>query len=153
KARVLDLAAGRGRHALLLATSGFDVTAVDRDAEALASLSATAAHMGVTLTTEVRDLEAESEVDLGAARFDLVLVFHCLHRPLFPAIVRSVAPGGLLFYETFLVGQAQRGRPTNPAFLLEPGELPARVAPLVVLRQREGDVDGALVASVVARRD
>ncbi|MDP1570387.1 MAG: rhodanese-like domain-containing protein [Vicinamibacterales bacterium] len=153
KARALDLAAGRGRHALLLAASGFAVTAVDRDADALAALAEAAARVGAPLVTEVRDLETGDEVDLGEARFDLVLVFHYLHRPLFPAIVRALAPGGVLFYETFLAGQAERGHPKNPAFLLDPGELVTRVAPLTVLAQREGEVDGKLMASVVARRD
>jgi rhodanese-related sulfurtransferase len=153
KARVLDLAAGRGRHALLMAASGFEVTAIDRDAEALASLRETAARAGVVVATEGRDLETGDDVDLGDGRFDLVLVFNYLHRPLFPAIVRSIAPGGLLFYETFLAGQAERGHPRNPAFLLEPGELALRVAPLTVLRGREGDVDGKFVASIVARRE
>lgn len=153
KARVLDVASGRGRHALLLAASGFEVTAVDRDAEALAWLASTAARVGVAITTEARDLETGDAVDLGEARFDVVLVFNYLHRPLFPAIVRALAPGGVLFYETFLVGQAARGRPKNPAFLLEPGELASRVAPLVVVRQREGEVDGKLMSAVVARRE
>jgi rhodanese-related sulfurtransferase len=153
RARVLDVAAGRGRHALLMAASGFDVTAVDRDGDVLAWLAATAERAGVAITTETRDLETEGEVDLGDGRFDLVLVFNYLHRPLFPAIVKAVAPGGVLFYETFLVGQAERGHPKNPAFLLEPGELALRVAPLAVLRQREGDVDGKLMAAIVARRE
>jgi SAM-dependent methyltransferase len=97
----------------------------------------------------VRDLESEP-VELGDEAYDLVVVTHYLHRPLFPALVRALAPGGVLLYETFTKGQAARGRPTNPAFLLEPGELPRLVAPLEVLRQREGDVDGKLIASVVA---
>jgi hypothetical protein len=80
-------------------------------------------------------------------------VFSYLHRPVFPALLRALAPGGLLFYETFLVGQQERGHPKNPAFLLEPGELAARVAPLTVLRSREGDYDGKLVASVVASQN
>ena len=72
--------------------------------------------------------------------------------PLFPRLVKAVAPGGVLVYETFLVSQAERGHPRNPAFLLEPGELPRLVHPLEVLRSREGDFDGAMLASVVARR-
>ena len=65
---------------------------------------------------------------------------------------RALAPGGLLLYETFTTAQAARGKPTNPDFLLEPGELVARVAPLEVLRQREGDFEGRMVASVAARK-
>jgi SAM-dependent methyltransferase len=149
--RVADVAAGRGRHALLLAAAGFLVTAFDRDAAAMARVRDLAARCDWSLTTEVRDLEAEG-ADLGDAAFDAIVVTHYLHRPLFPAIVRALAPGGVLLYETFTTAQALRGKPTNPAFLLEPGELPRLVAPLEVLRAREGDVDGRMVASVVARK-
>jgi hypothetical protein len=82
-----------------------------------------------------------------------VLVFNYLHRPLMPAIVDAVAPGGLLFYETFTVDQAARGRPTSPAHLLQHGELPMLVAPLTVIRARDGEVSGRMMAGVVARRD
>jgi rhodanese-related sulfurtransferase len=148
--RVLDLAAGRGRHSLLFAAAGFPVTALDRDADRLARLAAMAQSMGAPITTRAVDLEAGTP-DLGDGVYDLVLVTHYLHRPLMPALVRAVAPNGLLIYETFTRAQAARGRPTNPAFLLEPGELPTLVAPLDVLRSREGDVEGRAVASVVAR--
>ena len=149
--RVLDVAAGRGRHALLFAAAGFDVTAVDRDAAGLARLAIIAAAMGLPLTTRVQDLEV-ADVDLGDGAFDLVLVTNYLHRPLMPALRRAVADGGVLVYETFTLAQAARGRPTNPAYLLAPGELPQLVAPLAVVRSREGEVEGRDVASVVAVR-
>lgn len=149
--RVLDVAAGRGRHALLFAAAGWPVTAVDRDALRMATLAAMATRLDWPVTTLVRDLEA-GEVDLGEAAFDLVVVTHYLHRPLLPVLVRALAADGVLVYETFTTAQAARGKPTNPAFLLEPGELPRLVAPLVVERQREGEVDGRMVASVVARK-
>jgi rhodanese-related sulfurtransferase len=147
--RVLDVAAGRGRHALLLAAAGFTVTAIDRDAARMHALETTAARLAWPVETVVRDLEARG-VDLGDSAYDLIVVTHYLHRPLFPALVRALAPGGVLLYETFTIGQAARGRPTNPAFLLGPGELSQLVAPLSVVRQRDGDVNGKLVASVVA---
>ena len=149
--RVLDVAAGRGRHALLFAAAGFDVTAVDRDAARLTHLAAIAAAMGLSLTTRAQDLEV-ADVDLGDGAFDLVLVTNYLHRPLMPALRRAVAPGGVLIYETFTLAQAARGRPANPAFLLAPGELPRLVAPLEVVRSREGEVEGRDVASLVAVR-
>ena len=147
--RVLDVAAGRGRHTLLLAGAGLAVTAVDRDEAKMTRLADLAGRLGLTITTEVRDLEAGAAA-LGEAAYDLVVVTHYLHRPLFPALVRAVAPDGVLLYETFTAAQAARGKPTHPAFLLEPDELPRLVAPLQVIRQREGDVDGRMVASVVA---
>jgi len=149
--RSLDVACGRGRHALLLAAAGFPVEAVDRDAGLIDELRATAERLELPIRAEVRDLEAGT-ADLGTDAYDLVLVFHYLHRPLFPALVRALAPGGLLLYETFTVEQARRGRPKNPDFLLEPGELRRIVAPLVVLREREGEFEGRMVAGVAARK-
>lgn len=149
--RVADVAAGRGRHALLLAAAGFSVTAFDRDAAAMARLDERAARLQWPLRTVLQDLESDG-ADLGHEAFDAIVVTHYLHRPLMPALVRALAPGGWLIYETFTTAQAARGRPTNPAFLLQPGELPRLVAPLEVVRQREGDVDGRMVASVVARK-
>ena len=149
---VLDVACGRGRHALYLARAGFRVTAVDRDAKALAAVRDSARTLGLDLTTRMLDLETSPPPDLGDAVYDAIVVFNYLHRPLFPALTRAVRAGGRLVYETFTVAQAARGRPTNPDFLLQPGELQTLVAPLTVLREREGEVDGRFVASVIAER-
>lgn len=149
--RALDVACGRGRHALWLAAAGFEVEAVDRDTEALTALARRASELGLGAATRVADLE-QPATSLGVACYDLVVVFRYLHRPLFPAIRRALRPGGVLVYETFTAAQATRGRPTNPAFLLQSGELRALVAPLEVVRQHEGDVGGEMLAGVVARR-
>ena len=149
---MLDLACGRGRHALYLARAGFRVRAVDRDAGAIADLRDTAGRLGLDVTCDVLDLETTPPPGLGDACYDAVVVFHYLHRPLFPAIGRALVRGGLLVYETFTVAQSLRGHPRNPAFLLHPGELPRLVAPLEVLDSREAEVDGRDVASVVAER-
>jgi tellurite methyltransferase len=149
--RALDVACGRGQNALLLAAAGFDVTAVDLDAAAMADLRARCSEMGVSLHAEVRDLE-KADVDLGNAAFDLVVVFRYLHRPLFPALRRVLRPGGVLVYETFTRAQAALGHPRNPAVLLEEGELPQLVAPLEVLASDEGEREGSFVSRVVARR-
>jgi len=128
-ARTLDVACGRGRHALLLAGAGYPVRAVDRDAAHVAWLGALARRLQLPLDAAVVDLEAAG-ADLGTEEWELVLVFNYLHRPLFPALVRSLKPGGLLIYETYTRDQAKRGRPTSPYHLLEPGELPLLVSPL-----------------------
>ena len=147
--RVLDVAAGRGRHARFLAAQGFRVHAVDRDREALAQVP----HgRRARITTEYLDLESGTP-SLGEQLYGAVIVFNYLHRPLMPAIVRAVAPGGVLIYETFTTRQASRGHPKNPAFLLREGELATLVAPLRVLRAREGDYDGKLISSIVAVRE
>jgi len=150
--RVLDLASGRGRHTLHLAAAGWRVHAVDRDAAALEALRESARGWPGMVTTEVIDLETEIPPSLGVEQYGTVLVFNYLHRPLMPAIVAAVEPGGVLIYETFTRGQAARGRPTSPAHLLRDGELPTIVGPLVVRRAREGDVDGSLISSIVAER-
>ena len=82
--RVLDVAAGRGRHALLLAGAGLAVTAIDRDAAKMARLADLADRLGLALTTEVRDLES-GDAALPEAGYDLVVVTNYLHRPLMPA--------------------------------------------------------------------
>jgi SAM-dependent methyltransferase len=145
----LDLASGRGRNAFWLAEAGFDVDAIDHDERALAELEAAARARSLSVSTERMDLE-QPGVSLGTARYGLIVVFRYLHRPLFPAILQALRPGGVLVYETFTTAQAARGRPTNPAFLLEPGELPRLVSPLEILRRHEGVRDGAALAGVVA---
>ena len=148
----LDVAGGRGRHALLLAAAGFEVTAIDRDLSALAALEDEALALGLPVRTHAQDLEA-AEASVGEAAFDLIVGFRYLHRPLFPALRRALRPGGVLVYETFTRAQAERGHPKNPAFLLDEGELPRLVAPLEVLAHDEGEREGSFVARVVAWRD
>lgn len=147
----LDVACGRGRHALWLASRGYRVRAIDRDPALVHALADDAAARGLALHAEVGDLES-GRVILGTDAFDVIVVVHYLHRPLFPFLIRALRPGGTLVYQTFLRQQASRGKPTNPAFLLEPGELRGLVAPLDVLVEREGDYEGRFIASVVARR-
>lgn len=150
--RVLDVACGSGRHALWLAASGFDVTAIDRDAERIGRLKETAAQLALRITTHVIDLETDPPPSLGSQIYGVVVVFNYLHRPLMPALREAVKVGGRIFYETFTRRQAERGRPRNPAFLLEEGELERLMAPFTILRSREGDIDGRFIASVVAER-
>ncbi|MCF7764447.1 MAG: methyltransferase domain-containing protein [Verrucomicrobia bacterium] len=149
---LLDLACGHGRHALLLAASGFRVRAIDRDAEKIDRINQVAARLNLTLDTAVEDLECDGK-DLGSDTFDAILGFRYLHRPLFPALIRALRPGGVLIYETFTIDQAKRGSPTNPDFLLQPGELLDLVTSLRIERHREGEFDGADTAAVAARRD
>ena len=117
KGAVLDLACGRGRHARFLASLGFRVCAVDRDPHALGTLTDIE---GVTIRTA--DLE-NNPWPLAGLQFDVIVVANYLHRPLFPCILDALAPNGLLVYETFAVGNERFGKPSNPDFLLRPGEL------------------------------
>ncbi len=115
--RVLDLACGAGRHSRALAALGHSVLALDRDAQALAMLDGVPA-----VQTMQADLE-NAAWPLAGQRFGAVVVVNYLWRPLLPRLVRAVADGGVLLYETFAFGQQTLGRPRNPEFLLRPGEL------------------------------
>ena len=147
----LDLACGTGRHAALLAARGHPVLAVDRD---IGQLGALATAPGVTALAA--DLEGPAGWPLGDRRFAAVVVTNYLHRPLLPAIVAALGPGGLLLYETFARGNERFGRPANPDFLLQPGELLAAVgSDLTVLAYEHGAVAAprpAVVQRIAARR-
>lgn len=149
--KVLDVACGRGRHALLMASAGFDVRAIDRNPEAIEFLQVTARRLNLHVDAAIVDLETEPPPGL-AGTFDAILVFNYLHRPLMPALRDAVAPGGRIFYETFTTRQAERGHPKNPDFLLRDAELAELVTPLTIVRAREGEFDGRFIASVVAER-
>ena len=114
-ATVLDLAAGRGRHAIFFAERGHKVTAVDRDVSRLPD------HPNIERLEA--DLEDGSPWPLPDRRFGAVVVTNYLHRPLMPQLLASVAPGGVLLYETFMEGNERFGKPSNPDHLLKEGEL------------------------------
>lgn len=115
---VLDLACGSGRHARLLAQLGHSVLALDRDPDALLHTA------GPGISAMQFDLEADQPAwPFDADRFAGIVVTNYLCRPLFPQLFDSLAPGGVLIYETFASGNAQFGKPSNPDFLLASGEL------------------------------
>ncbi len=150
--RILDLAAGGGRHARYFKDLGREVTALDRDISRLADLAGDPA-----VETIAADLEDGSPWPLGARRFAGIVVANYLHRPLFPSIAGALFSGGVLIYETFGAGNARFGKPSNPAFLLAPGELLdfAAAHALTVLAYRCGEVAAprpAMVQSVVLRK-
>jgi SAM-dependent methyltransferase len=142
---VLDLACGTGRHARHLAGLGHSVVAVDRDPEALALAA------GQDISTSAIDLEEEGAAwPFGVERFAGIVVTNYLHRPLIAHMLASLAPNGVLIYETFADGNAQFGKPSNPAFLLQPGELLewARAHGLRVVAFEDGVVDTPKAAMV-----
>jgi len=116
---VLDVAAGHGRHARALAARGHRVIAADIDISGLEG----AAHV------EKRNLDLETGAWPFAEKFDAIVVANYLHRPHFPHYVESLSPGGVLLIDTFGAGNEKMGRPRNPDFLLQPGELIAAFAP------------------------
>jgi SAM-dependent methyltransferase len=140
----LDVAAGSGRHSQLLLENGVRVTAIDRDPDQQPD--------AVGLTKISADLETAAGWPLKGQRFDLVVVTNYLYRPIMIDIIRAVVPGGLLLYETFAAGNERYGKPSNPAFLLVPGELEAAVRPsgLEILAYEEVEL-GAPRPAVVQR--
>ncbi|MCL2524022.1 MAG: SAM-dependent methyltransferase [Betaproteobacteria bacterium] len=135
--QVLDLACGSGRHSRFLAAGGWPVLAADRDAAALAGLQGIAG-----ITTACLDLEGASW-PLAGQQFAGIVVTNYLWRPRLPDLLALLAPGGVLIYETFMDGNAAYGKPSNPDFLLRPGELRALTAAagLREIAYAEGYVD------------
>ncbi|UEM04135.1 class I SAM-dependent methyltransferase [Skermanella rosea] len=135
---VLDVACGSGRHTRLFAGLGHPVTAVDRTLAGVADLA-----NGSSPELIEADLEDGSPWPLPAdRRFAAVVVTNYLHRPLFPRLLDSLEPGGVLIYETFARGNERFGKPSSPDFLLAPGELLDRVGhQLQVVAFEQGEID------------
>jgi len=127
---VLDLACGRGRHARVFRDRGFEVLAVDRQPVELEGIRFVKA-----------DLENGGPWPFAGQRFGGIVVTNYLHRPVFPQLVASLAEGGVLIYETFMAGNERFGKPSNPEFLLRPGELREAFKGLQELGFEEGEFD------------
>ena len=163
KGTALDVASGQGRNALYLAGHGFAVEAIDRDEQALASLESTAAQRKLTtLTTRKLDLEADPHgpPDLGQEAYDVITVFYYLHRPLFPALIQILKPGGVLMYETFLIdNHLAHQHPRRREFCLGHNELLELTKGLRILYYKEGEHPGgpgngsAFTARLIARKE
>jgi SAM-dependent methyltransferase len=118
----LDVACGSGRHLKLAWERGYLVTGVDRDTDAISAMQSVA---GVTI--HACDLENGAPWPFTGKTFQAIIVTNYLYRPQLLAVIASVAPNGILIYETFATGNANFGRPSNPKYLLQPGELLAAV--------------------------
>lgn len=134
---VLDLACGQGRHMHWFAQRGHPVVGIDRSPEAVQS----AAHFGEAVLADIEN-GPWPLVSAGQVRqFEAVIVTNYLWRPLFPVIMQSLAPGGLLIYETFAQGNETVGKPSRPDFLLRPAELLQAFSPLRIVAFEEGFLD------------
>ena len=140
---MLDVACGAGRHARLFAERGLEVVAVDREPQQIAG---------------VRFVQADLENGpwpLGEQRFAAIVVTNYLHRPLLAQLEAALAEEGVLIYETFMVGNEKYGRSSNPAFLLQPGELLQAYRGLSPIAFEQGFVETpkpAVIQRLCARR-
>jgi rhodanese-related sulfurtransferase len=137
KGLALDIGTGEGRNAIYLASRGFDVDGIDWDADRLARARVSARRLGAPIRAVIGNLEDGTYI-IPLEEYDVIMVFNYLHRPLFPDIRDGVKPGGAVLYETFTVDQPRFGRPTNPDFLLEEGELREVFGDWEVVRYFEG---------------
>lgn len=120
---VLDLACGTGRNGLLLAEHGLPIVFADRSATALNTVEQRLKETGMQGRCWNVDLEQVGVNPFSNDHFSAIIVFRYLHRPLFPMIKNAITPGGLIIYETFTTANRAFGRPNNPDFLLQQGEL------------------------------
>jgi SAM-dependent methyltransferase len=138
---VLDVASGSGRHSRVFVEKNLPVVAVDREAQSIPGVRFVQA-----------DLEDGSAWPFAGQRFGAIVVANYLHRPLFPLIAAALEEGGALIYETFMLGNERYGRPSNPNFLLRPGELLEAFGALTVVAFEQGDTGKALVQRICVIR-
>lgn len=131
---VLDVACGHGRHLRWFAQRGHPVTGVDRSPEAIAAV----APLGEALVADIENGPWPLLQDGRPRTYDAVVVTNYLWRALFPVLLQSLAPGGVLLYETFAAGNETVGKPSRPDFLLQAGELLRTCADLRVVAYEDG---------------
>ncbi len=151
KGRALDVAMGAGQDAIYLVKMGFEVEGVDISPEAVKTALESAQKVGVTIKAQVADLEDNYAIRKGA--YDLIICFNYLQRSLIPQIKDGLRKGGMVVYETFIVDQAQLGKPKNPDYLLKHNELLDMFRDFRCLRYREGIIEGRkAIASIIAKK-
>ena len=149
--RVLDVAMGHGRNAIYLAKLGFEVEGIDISQKAVENALEIAGTSGVKMNAHVADLEDDFQIDDSV--YDVIVCFNYLHRPLIPEIKKGLRSGGMVVYETFIVEQAEFGKPNNPDHLLKHNELLHMFREFRCLRYREGIIKpGKAVAGMVAEK-
>ena len=138
---VLDVASGAGRHARFFAGRGLEVVAVDREVHAIPGVRFVRA-----------DLEDGSPWPFAGQRFGAIVVTNYLHRAIFGHLAAALEQGGALIYETFMTGNERFGKPSNPNFLLRPGELLQAFGGLTIVGFEQGATENAAVQRLCAIR-
>ena len=151
---ILDLACGDGHNGILLAQNNLTVICCDKSRKTLARARRLAAENGVSVELWQVDLEQEGINPLPQEFYGGILIFRYLHRPLIPSLKKALKKGGILIYETFTVEQPKFGKPHNPDFLLEPGELRKWFENWKIIHYFEGIKDNPkrAVAQIVCRK-
>ena len=145
------MAMGNGRNAIYLARMGFKVEGVDLSSEAVNNAIGAARKVGVTIKARVTDLEGSYYIEKDA--YDVIICFNYLQRSLIPQIKDGLRRGGIVVYETFIVDQAQFGKPKNPDYLLKHNELLNMFHDFRCLRYREGIIKShQAIASLIAEK-
>jgi len=148
KGRTLDVATGR--NAIYSARMGFDVEGIDISPEAVSTALEWAREAGVTIKAQVADLEGGYFIEKDA--YEVIICFNYLQRSLIPQIRDGLQKGGMVVYETFIVDQAQFGKPKNPDYLLRHNELLDMFRDFRCLRYREGVFGPKAIASIIAQK-
>lgn len=150
RGRALELAMGEGHNAMFLAQQGFSVTGIDISAVAIERALQLSQEAGVVIDAKCMDLRT---IVLPADTYDIVACFYYLQRSLFPQVMNTLKPGGMVIYETYTGEQAQYGRPTNPDYLLQPNELLEAFQGLRIRVYRDLVVEGPkAVASLIGEK-
>lgn len=151
KSRVLDVAMGSGRNSIYLAKMGFNVESVDISPEAVNIALELARKAGVTIKARIADLEGDYLIEKDA--YEVIICFNYLQRSLISQIIDGLRKDGIVVYETFIIDQAQFGKPKNPDYLLKHNELLDMFRDFRCLRYREGVVKGPrAIASIIAQK-
>jgi len=151
KGLVLDIAMGTGRNAIYLAKMGFEVEGVDISPEAVNAALESAEKASVIIKTQVADLEKDFHI--RAEAYDIIICFNYLQRSLIPEMKSGLRHRGMVVYETYIVDQAQFGKPKNPDYLLKHNELLEMFREFRCLRYREGVFEGPVaIASIIAQK-
>jgi SAM-dependent methyltransferase len=138
RGRTLDIASGLGRNAIPLAAAGMRVIAADYSEQAALALRQTARDRRLTIEPVIADIE--DSWPFRPASFDAVVNVNFLNRAMVPRLIEALKPGGMLFFETFLIDQAEFGHPREPSFMLRHYELREMLSAMELLRYREGIV-------------